>query len=132
MSEEPTSLRDLIISNLAEMDPNLSRTDPGWAPAAFLLASAVLGCEPAEIADVLEMDHVSAGVFAERARRSGIWRDGEVQSAPWMEEEGGGVAFFMDTTVISGDLIRNPDDTYQMSPEGLARVEKMLGRSQHG
>lgn len=124
---EPETLYDRIAAILAERDPNGKPTDDGWAAQAFLLASATLGPDPEAIVDALGMDPIMAGVFSERARRSGIWTVDGVQTAPWEEEDGGGVKFAMDASILVGDIERVGPDSYSMTEEGRRRVERMIG-----
>jgi hypothetical protein len=123
------SERERLAKILLEIDPKMDQMDDGWQAAMFLLASLSVGCDAQEIADALEFDPAWCGAMAERARSQGIWKDGEVASyAEWQSEEDGGIAFFMDVNVLSGDINRLPDGRFQMTEEGKRRAEKMLRR----
>jgi hypothetical protein len=122
------TFRETIVDELRKADPALPQTDPAWAPAAFLMASALLGPDPERIAAEMEMDPITAGIYAERARIGGIWRGGAVQTAAWTDGDTGGLSFWMDASIIGGDIERVGEDKYQVSAAGKARVERMLRR----
>jgi hypothetical protein len=120
-------IRERVVSALKEMDPNLSETDPAWAPAAFLAASIFLGADTQAIADEMEFDPMVAGVYGERARFNGLWNGPDFAEGYLCEE--GGTKFFLDAQVVGGNLKRVNGDKYQMTDAGKAEIEGKLARN---
>lgn len=115
-----------IAGSVAEWDADLSPGTVDHLAASFLLASAVIGCNPDHIARLLRADKSAIHTFAYRARRNGIWVGDTCQSKPWMEEELGGVAFCMDMSIITGVMKRVGPDLFSMTARGKRDVERLF------
>ena len=109
---------------LRELDPALEPTNRSWGPGCFLIAALDLGPDPDAIAAALDADPAYIADLGRRATEAGIFADGQVKSEAWMEE-GGGVAFWCDVSVLNGDLTKS-GDRYAISPQGRAQVERLI------
>jgi hypothetical protein len=119
------SIRERVSAAISKMDSNLSETDPAWGHAAFLIASFILGPDPQAIADAMEFDPISIGVWAERARSNGIWKDGKSSVENYTDEDDG-IKFWLDCSIIGGSLKKVGDDKYQMTDFGKAEAQKLV------
>lgn len=129
----PPSLLQLAMASLAEMDPNLTPISEGYAEHIILIASAISDSGLEGLAKELGYDAETVNLVGSRLRMSGIWSGNEVSPShleAW-RSPGGGVAFFMDAAVATGDFQivgRTPEPQYQVTSSGNQRVTKLLKR----
>lgn len=106
--DDDTPTVEGLRASVHELDPALTdEADETFRVAVLLLASAHVGTNPFVLATLTE-EHVEwVALITNRFKDNGIFtEDGHVAGGGWLDEETGGIEFWMDVAVGRGFLER--------------------------
>jgi DNA-binding transcriptional ArsR family regulator len=133
MISGPPDLLKQTMAALNDQDKNFGPTDPGYAEHVILLASAISKADEQFLADELGYDIEFVSLVGSRLRSSGIWVGDHLSDESQKDwcEDGGGITFYLEGAVATGDLIaveRNDkgERQWKMTEGGLKRGANLI------
>lgn len=99
----PLETLEGIQTLVRELDQALGDEDDYFKSAVLLLAALSVGQDVERLADFTGFPLEFIEPRAWRLKKNGIWKDGQTR-ANWFDEDGGGVAFWMDVALAEGLL----------------------------
>ncbi len=106
MSDELKTVKDyesLVNENWPDERPEVHR-----AMVCLLAAAGDVGPSVIRLAVFTGYDQREIAQLSRNWRKSKIWQREKIKHSGWFDEEGGGIAFLMDTMVGMGSLERVP------------------------
>lgn len=91
---------------LAEMDPNLDKSDETYKVALAMLSAAVVGPSDTAICEFTGVSPEWWLPYADNLRKNGVFTAEGRVAANWMDPETGGIAFWIDVNVAQGLMER--------------------------
>ena len=103
-----------VRAEVKRMDPNVDENSSEFRSAVILLSALVVGPRVREVATFTGYKYRDVAERFRRLRASGVVRQGQL-SIQWFDEDGGGIAFWLDVLVAEGMMART-DTQAESSP----------------
>lgn len=105
MSADQEWTIERVRDQVKQMDPSLTETDSAFESAVILLSALVVGPAVRRVAQFTGYPQRRVSERFARLKAGGVIRGGKMV-IEWFDEEGGGIAFWLDVLVAEGQMQR--------------------------
>ena len=121
---------ECIRGEIMKLDPKLSRQDEAFSAACFLMACCLVGTKKRALQAFTRFNPLLIDKWYINATHNGLINGGKVHHSGWFDKDSGGVAFWLDVSILLGFIVRanKKESPVSMHNTRSTKARKAVGK----